>query len=76
MGTDQLLKAADRARTLLKNRVDVGSVGVSRDRHGDLCVRVDVYPRADKAAIRHLLQSIEAPVLVRSVSGALRAHGS
>jgi hypothetical protein len=74
MSVDRLQKAADRARSLLRNRSDVGSVGVSRNPDGDLCVRVDVHPGTDKDAIRDLLQPIEAPVLVRSVSGVLRAH--
>ena len=74
MSADRLIKAADRARKLLRDRSDVGSVGVSRNQDGDFCVRVDVNPGADKAVIRHLLEPIEAPVVVRSVSGTLRAH--
>jgi hypothetical protein len=74
MSTDRLLKAADRARTLLRDRSDVGSVGVSRNQDGNLCVRVDVDPGTDKNAIRDLLQPLEAPVVVRSVAGVLRAH--
>ena len=74
MSVDRLQKAADRVRNLLRNRSDVGSVGVSRNPDGNLCVRVDVDPGTDKDAIRDLLQPIEAPVVVRSVSGVLRAH--
>ncbi|MDQ2078857.1 hypothetical protein RA307_01575 [Xanthobacteraceae bacterium Astr-EGSB] len=74
MSVDRLEKAADRARNLLRNRSDVGSVGVSRNPDGNLCVRVDVDPGTDKDAIRNLLQPIEAPVVVRSVGGVLRAH--
>lgn len=74
MSTDTLTKAADRARKLLRDRSDVGSVGVSRNPDGNLCVRVDVEPGADKAMIRRLLASLDAPVVVRAVSGVLRAH--
>lgn len=74
MNTDQLTKAADRARKLLRDRTDVGSVGVSRGVDGGLCVRVDVHPGTDKDAIRLLLEPVKAPVVVRAVTGTLRAH--
>ena len=74
MSTDQVVKAADKARSLLRNRSDVSSVGVSRSQGGDLCVRVDVDPQADKTGIQKLLAKIGVPVIVRAVSGVLRAH--
>lgn len=74
MRADQVVKAADKARTLLRNRSDVSSVAVSRGQDGDLCVRVDVNPRADKEGILRLLAAIGAPVVVRAVTGILRAH--
>ncbi|MFA6268022.1 MAG: hypothetical protein WC670_20175 [Pseudolabrys sp.] len=76
MDTDRLKKAADRARELLRNRSDVGSVGVSRNKDGDLCVRVDVDPATDKNAIRTLLAPLKDPVVVRAVEGVIRAHHS
>jgi cellulose synthase/poly-beta-1,6-N-acetylglucosamine synthase-like glycosyltransferase len=76
MSTEQLLKAAERARKLLRNRSDIESVGVSRNEDGNLCVQVDVDPRTDKDVIHHLLEPVKAPVIVRAVSGVLRAHQS
>jgi hypothetical protein len=74
MNDDQVVKAADKARTLLRNRSDVSSVGVSRGQDGDFCVRVDVSPQADKERIQRLLARIGVPVIVRAVTGILRAH--
>jgi hypothetical protein len=74
MGADQIVKAADQARTLLQNRSDVSSVAVTRGQDGDLCLRVDVNPRTDKDDIRRLLARIGVPVIVRAVTGTLRAH--
>jgi hypothetical protein len=74
MSADQVVKAADKARTLLRNRSDVSSVAVSRSQSGDLCVRVDVNPLADKERIQKLLARIGAPVIVRAVTGILRAQ--
>lgn len=74
MSSDQVIKAAEQARSLLQDRSDVGSVAVSRNRNGDLCVRVDVEPGADKDRIQRLLARIGAPVILRTVSGVLSAH--
>lgn len=71
---DQISKAAERAKSLLRNRSDVSSVGISRSRDGDLCVRVDVDPETDKKGIEKLLAKIGAPVIIRAVTGLLRAH--
>jgi hypothetical protein len=74
MSSKNVIKAAERARGLLRHRSEVESVGVSRGRDGDLCVRVDVGPGTDKAGIQRLLAQIDAPVVVRIVSGTLTAH--
>jgi hypothetical protein len=76
MSSEYVIKAADRARSLLRHRSEVESVGVSRDKDGDLCVRVDVEPGTDKERIHRLLAQIGAPVVVRTVSGPLTAHWS
>jgi hypothetical protein len=76
MSSENVTKAAERARGLLRHRSEVESVGVSRDKDGDLCVRVDVEPGTDKAGIHRLLAQIGAPVVVRIVSGPLTAHWS
>lgn len=74
MSNDNVAKAAERARSLLRGQVGVGSVAVSRDQAGQLFVRVDVDPGTDKDSIRGLLATIKAPVVVRTVSGILYAH--
>ncbi len=74
MSSKDIAQAAEQARGLLRHRTEVESVGVSRDKDGDLCVRVDVGPGTDKAGIRSLLKQVDAPVVVRSVSGRLIAH--
>jgi hypothetical protein len=68
------VNAAERARGLLRGRSEVESVGVSRGKNGDFCVRVDVEPGTDKARIHGLLEQIGAPVVVRIVSAPLIAH--
>jgi hypothetical protein len=70
------MKAAERARGILRDRSEVESVGVSRGKDGDFCVRVDVEPGTDKTGIHRLLARIGAPVVVRIVSGPLSAHWS
>jgi hypothetical protein len=74
MSSDHIIKAAEKARSLLRNRPDIESVGVSRGKDGDLCVRVDVEPGTDKERIHRLLLQIGAPVVVRTVSGQLSAQ--
>jgi hypothetical protein len=76
MSSKDVVIAAERARGLLQDRSEVESVGVSRDKDGDLFVRVDVGPGTDKAGIHRLLAQIGAPVVVRIVSGRLTAHWS
>jgi hypothetical protein len=76
MTSKHVIKAAERARRLLRHRSEVESVGVSQDKDGDLCVRVDVEPGTNKERIHRLLAQIGAPVVVRTVSGPLIAHWS
>jgi hypothetical protein len=76
MSSEQVINAAERARSLLRHRSEVESVGVSRGEDGDLCVRVDVEPGTDKARIHRLLARIGVPVVVRIVSGRLMSHWS
>jgi hypothetical protein len=74
VSSDHIIKAAQKARSLLRDRPDVESVGVSRGEDGGLCVRVDVEPGADKERIHRLLLQIDVPVVLRTVSGLLSAH--
>jgi hypothetical protein len=74
MNADDVVKAAEAARSLLRDRPDVESVGVSRSKDGDFCVRVDVEPGTNTHVIYSLLSRIGAPVVVRKVAGILRAH--
>jgi hypothetical protein len=76
MSSQQMIKAAERARSLLRHRSEVESIGVSRDNGGDFFVRVYVEPGADKEGIHRLLAEIGAPVVVRTVSGQLTAHSA
>jgi len=74
MSSEHIIQAAERARSLLRDRSEVESVGVSRGKDGNLCVRVDVEPGTDKDRILSLLGRINVPVIVRTVSGRLIAH--
>jgi hypothetical protein len=69
MSSKHVIDAAELARSLLQHQSEVESVGVSRSTGGDLCVRVDVEPGTDKERIHRLLAKIDAPVVVRTVSG-------